>query len=354
MYAVAFDVDALEARGNPVPVLNDVAYDPAAGLAQYDISRDGTLVYRENLPARRPIGEIRWIDPSGKQQPLRTMAAEYASIPRLSPDGKKIVMAIRDAGTQDVWVYDPARDALTRLTFGEQAFVSPTWTPDGQYIVVGSISAGLFWVRADGASRVQPLVQTKMITFPGSFSSDGKRLAYYEVTGSAQIWTVSIESHDGLKGGTPERFLTSQASDTSPVFSPDGRWLAYESDESGRSEIYVRPFGTPTTVGGKWLISNGGGELPVWSRNGKELLYKSGDRIMSVSYTAQKDSFVTDKPRTWLAALGGAIGFDLAPDGHRVAAVMPVTSQGAPRQEHTLVFVQNFFDELRRRAPPSK
>jgi serine/threonine-protein kinase len=351
MFAMPFDLDTLEARGNPLPVLNDVAYDPAAGLPQYDVSRDGTLVYRENLPMRQPIAEIRWIDSAGTQQPLRAMPSEYASIPRVSPDGKKIVMAIREPGGQDVWVYDTGRDALTRLTFGEQAFVNPTWTPDGQNVVVGSIAAGLFWVRADGASRVQPLVQTKTISFPGSFSPDGKRLAYYEVSGSAQIWTVAIEQRDGLKGGTPERFLTSQSSDTWPVFSPDGRWVAYQSDESGREEVYVRPFGTPTATGGKWLISNGGGQFPAWSHNRSELLYKSGDRIMSVSYSAQKDTFVTDKPRTWLAALGGAIGFDTAPDGHRVAAMMPVGSQGAPRQEHTLVFVQNFFDELRRRVP---
>jgi len=351
MFAMLFDLETLETRGNPLPVLTDVAYDPAAGLAQYDVSRDGTLVYRENLPVRQPIAEIRWIDSAGKQQPLRAMPSEYASLPRVSPDGKKIVMAIREPGGQDVWVYDTGRDAMTRLTFGEQAFVNPVWTPDGQYIVVGSIAAGLFWIRADGASRVQPLVQTKTICFPASFSPDGKRLAYYEVTGSAQIWTVAIEQRDGLKGGTAERFLASQSSDTWPVFSPDGRWLAYQSDESGRDEVYVRPFGPPTTTGGKWLISNGGGQFPAWSHNGSELLYKSGDRIMSVSYSVQKDSFVTDKPRTWLSALGGALGFDMAPDGHRVAAMMPVGGQGPSRQEHTLVFVQNFLDELRRRVP---
>ena len=353
MFAMPFDLEKLETRGNPQPVLTDVAYDPAAGLPQYDVSRDGTLVYRENLPVRQQIAEIRWIDSAGKQQPLRAMPSEYASIPKVSPDGKKIVMAIREPGGQDVWVYDTGRDALTRLTFGEQAFVNPTWTPDGQHVVVGSIAAGLFWVRADGASRVRPLVQTKTICFPLSFSPDGKRLAFYEVAGSAQIWTVAIEQGDGLKGGTPERFLASQSSDTWPAFSPDGRWLAYQSDESGREEVYVRPFGTPTTTGGKWQISNGGGQLPVWSHTSSELLYKSGDRIMSVTYSAQKDSFVTDKPRTWLPTLGGAVGFDLAPDGRRVAAMIPVGSQAA-RSEHTLVFVQNFFDELRRRVPVTR
>jgi serine/threonine-protein kinase len=335
-------------------VLTDVAFDPAAGLAQYDVSRDGTLVYRENLPVRRPIAEIRWIDSAGKQQPLRAMPTEYASIPRVSPDGKKIVMAIREPGGQDVWVYDTGRDAMTRLTFGEQSFVSPTWTPDGQYVVIGSIGAGIFWVRADGASRVQPLVPTKTIVFVGTFSPDGKRLAYQEVSGSAQIWTVAIDSRDGLKAGTPERFLASPSSDTSPVFSPDGRWLAYQSDESGRPEVYVRPFGTPTTVGGKWLVSNGGGDSPVWSANGKELLYRAGDQIMSVSYSAPKNSFVTEKPRPWLTGVEGIVGFDLAPDGRRIAAMLPIASKGAPKQEHTLIVVQNFFDELRRRLPSAK
>jgi serine/threonine-protein kinase len=269
----------------------------------------------------------------------------------VSPDGKKIAMVVRQGAAQDLWVYDAGRDALTRLTFGEQAFVNPIWTPDGRFVVVGSIGAGVFWVRADGGTRIQPLVERKTIIFPVSFSPDGRRLAFYEVTGAAQIWTVAIEPGDGMKAGEPERFLTSQSSDNWPVFSPDGRWIAYESDESGRQEVYVRPFGTATTVGGKWLISNGGGSSPVWSPNGKELLYKSGDQVMSVSYTALKDSFVTEKPRTWLSALGGAVGFDLAPDGRRVAAVIPFGAKDAPKQEHTLVVVQNFLDELRRRVP---
>jgi serine/threonine-protein kinase len=198
---------------------------------------------------------------------------------------------------------------------------------------------------------VQPLVPTKQITFPGSFSPDGKHLAYYELTGSAQIWTVSIDASNGLKAGSPERFLTSPSSDTFPVFSPDGRWIAYQSDESGRQEIYVRPFGPSTTVGGKWLVSNGGGDFPVWSPNGKELLYRAGDQIMSVSYSAPNDSFVTEKPRVWLSGVEGIVGFDLAPDGRRIAAMLPVASKGALKQEHTLVVVQNFFDELRRRVP---
>jgi len=350
MFAIPFDVQTLEIRGNPVPVLNDVGYDPAAGLAQYDISRDGTLVYRQSLPSTRALAELRWIDASGKQQPLRTTPSEYLD-PSVSPDGKKIAMVIRESGTQDLWVYDTERDALTRLTFGEQSFVSPVWTRDGRFVVAGSIGSGLFWIRADGGGRVQPLVQAKAIAFPGSISPDGKRLAYFEVSGAAQIWTVAIETGDGMKAGTPERFLTSPFGDTSPVFSPDGKWLAYESNESGREEVYVRPFGTPTAVGGKWLISNGGGGSPVWSPNGRELLYRNGDSIMSVGYTAAKDSFVTDKPKTWLSALEGAADFGLAPDGRRVAAVMPIAAKGAPRREHTLVFVQNFFDELRRRAP---
>jgi serine/threonine-protein kinase len=354
MFAIPFDVHALDARGNAVPVLNDLGYDPAAGFGQFDISRDGTLVYRQNLPSRRAVAELRWIDTAGKQAPLRTEPAEYASLPRLSPDGKKIAMVVRQGAAQDLWVYDPGRDALTRLTYGEQAFVSPTWTPDGRFVIVGSIGAGVFWVRADGSTSIQPLVQRKAIVFPVSVSAEGRRLAFYEVTGAAQIWTVAIEPGDGMKAGEPERFLTSQSSDNWPVFSPDGRWIAYESNESGRQEVYVRPFGTPTTVGGKWLISNGGGSSPVWSPNRKELLYKSGDQVMSVSYSALKDSFVTEKPRVWLSALDSAMGFDLSPDGRRVVAVMPVTSKGVSTQEHTIVVVQNFLDELRRRAPISK
>ena len=139
------------------------------------------------------------------------------------------------------------------------------------------------------------------------------------------------------------------------MFSPDGRWLAYVSDESGKDEVYVRAFPQPASgQGGKWQVSNSGGHFPMWSRKERELLYHSGDQIMTVSYTVKGDSFVPEKPRLWTANLGGATWFDLAPDGKRLAVVMPVAAPEATKPGHEVTIIFNFLDELRRRAPIGK
>ena len=350
MFAVPFDLASRETRGTAVPVLNDIGYDQASGFPQFSISRDGTLVYRRVTENTRGAGRLAWIDVTGKPQPLPTKPLQYAGTPRLSPDGKKLSAVVRDGASQDVWVYDIERDAMTRLTFGSETFASTIWSRDGRYVVFGSIGNGLYWARADGGGEPRLLVPGKAITFPFSFSPDGKRLAYYDVSGTPQIWTVPIEPGDEPKAGTPERYLTSQFSETVPMFSPDGRWMAYESNESGRPEIYVRAFPAGSS---KWQISNNGGTWPIWSPNGRELLYRSGDQLVSVPYTAAGNSFVSEKPKIWLTTLGNAISFDLSPDGKRVLVVTP-TGGDVPKVEHTVVFVQNFFDELRRRVPTGK
>ena len=350
MFAVPFDLASRETRGTAVPVLNDIGYDQASGFPQFSISRDGTLVYRRVTENTRGAGRLAWIDVTGKPQPLPTKPLQYAGTPRLSPDGKKLSAVVRDGASQDVWVYDIERDAMTRLTFGSETFASTIWSRDGRYVVFGSIGNGLYWARADGGGEPRLLVPGKAITFPFSFSPDGKRLAYYDVSGTPQIWTVPVEPGDEPKAGTPERYLTSQFSETVPMFSPDGRWMAYESNESGRPEIYVRAFPAGSS---KWQISNNGGTWPIWSPNGRELLYRSGDQLVSVPYTAAGNSFVSEKPKIWLTTLGNAISFDLSPDGKRVLVVTP-TGGDVPKVEHTVVFMQNFFDELRRRVPIGK
>jgi Tol biopolymer transport system component len=259
-----------------------------------------------------------------------------------------------------VWVYDPQRDALTRLTFGG-ANRAPAWSPDGQYIVFYKPGLGIFQTRPDGASQPRALTGSKTSQLPWSFTPDGKRLAYSE---SSQLWTVPLDEQGGqLKAGTPEPFLRSPFSDLQPSFSPDGRWLAYHSDESGRREVYVRAFPPPSVSsagaageGGKWQVSNNGGEGPRWSRTGHELVYRAGDQLMTVSYAVNGSTFVADRPRVWIAALrfGGVDGdsWDLAPDGKRAAVV--IAEGSASQQEHVIVMLQNFADELRRRVPLGK
>jgi len=166
---------------------------------------------------------------------------------------------------------------------------------------------------------------------------------------------VPVENdRTGLRAGKPEVFLKTSSDERHPSFSPDGRWLAYVSDESGRFQVYVRTF---PDKGGKWQISNSGGAYPVWSRNGRELFFRTDDnRIMVADYTAKVDSFAAGKPRLWsekkLADLGlvGSGNYDVAPDGKRIAAVMPAEGPEVQQAQNHVIFLQNFFDEVRRRT----
>jgi hypothetical protein len=155
----------------------------------------------------------------------------------------------------------------------------------------------------------------------------------------------------------PEQFLKSQFNDDGAAFSPDGLWLAYHSNESGKDEVCVRAFPPPASgQDGKWQISNSGGTYPQWSRNGHELIYQTGvqpGQLMAVSYSAKGDSFVAEKPRVWIEKLGG-FDCDLPPDGKHVAVLTPVKLPEALNAEHEVVFFENFFDELRRCVPASK
>jgi Tol biopolymer transport system component len=349
LFAIPFDLDKLETRGTATSVLDQVAFRPNSSGADFDVSKTGTLIYRRGNGGSSGMRTIQWVDGAGKTETLLAKPGAYSHL-RLSPDGKRL--SFLDAGevSRDVWVYDARRDAMTRLTFGGR-HVSPIWSLDGRCIVFG-LPNGLYWTRADGAGQPQPLTQSKTTQIPVSFTPDGKRLAYEDYGGgNAQLFTVPVEDQGGqLKAGKPEQFLKTSFADQAPFFSPDGRWLAYESNESGKLEVYVRAFPPLSGQGGKWQISNSGGNNPLWSRNGHDLVYQSGDQIMAASYTVKGDTFVADKPRVWIAKLGGPY-WDLPPDGKRVAVLTPVKSAEAPKQEHEVVFIENFFDELRRRVP---
>jgi eukaryotic-like serine/threonine-protein kinase len=234
--------------------------------------------------------------------------------------------------------------------------VDPIWRPDGQYLAFGAIHKGLYLTRADGAGLPQPLSQGKNFQIPFSFAPDGNRLAYHEESASSPtIWTLPLENQHGkLKIGKAAQFLGNRFSSATPAFSPDGRWLAYVSNESGKNEVYLTAFPAPASgAGARWQISNSGGELPVWSRSRRELIYKEGDHLMAVSYRANSDIFAADKPRVWIAKLGGG-QFDVAPDGKRVVVLTPVDTADSPQGEHEVVMLLNFFDELLRRVPIGK
>jgi serine/threonine protein kinase len=356
LFAIPFDPDKLETRGTAMPMLEDVAAESLVGTGQFDVSRTGTLVYRRRTGGAATMMTLQWVDPAGKREPIGIKPGSYQS-PRLSPDGKRVTLTIGQGETSDIWVYNSQRDAMTRLTFGG-GYAYSIWSPDGQYVVFGCIGKGIFQARSDGAGQPQALIDGKL-QVPWSFTPDGKRLAYFEFTENTQLWTVPLEEQGGwLKAGKPEQFLKSRSTDVSPAFSPDGRWLAYTSNDSGRDEVYVRAFPPPASgQGGKWQISNSGGTGPRWSRTGHELMYRSGDLIMAASFTVNGDTFVPEKPRVWIAKLGGT-QWDLAPDGKRVvvliAVALPGGAESAPKPEHEIVMLLNFFDELRRKVPAAK
>jgi serine/threonine-protein kinase len=270
-------------------------------------------------------------------------------------------MTISDGKQQDVWNYEWARDTLSRLTFDPGDDGNPVWTPDGRRIVFQSRRAGdsasnLYWLRADGTGEVERLTESKNQQVPASWHLSGKFLAFTEnnpqTNGDLMILSMDGDDASGWKPGTPTAFLNDRFIENQPMFSPDGRWLAYASNETGRPEVYVRPFPGP---GGKWQISADGGFFPRWSRTQGELFYRALDNpIMVASYIVEGDSFRAEKPRLWSEArfiLSDAQrGFALHPDGQRVALAAVPETQAEPRQDK-VVFIFNFFDELRRIAP---
>jgi serine/threonine-protein kinase len=356
LFAVPFNVDRLEVHGTPVPVLDQIGYNPATGSAQLDFSQTGTLIYRSGQ-GLSGLFTVAWLDGAGKAQPLLAKPGNYGR-PSVSPDGQRLALEIAGGSGTDIGVYDWRRDTMTRLTFSGAA-EGPVWSPDGRYIVFRAIGEGTLVTRSDGGGKPQPLIQSKNLQYPRSFTPDGKRLAFQESGGGGyDLWTVPLEGDSaGLRGGKPEVFLQTLADERVPSFSPDGRWMAYSSDESGTFQIYVRAF---PDKGGKWQISNSGGTYPMWSHNGGELFFETLDNhIMVAAYTMKDDSFVADKPRVWSEKqLGGIVNavknVDLTPDGKRIIALMPAETAADQNAPHRVIFLENFFDEVRRKVPVGK
>ena len=251
-------------------------------------------------------------------------------------------------------MYDWKRDILNRLTSHDALDADPVWTPDGRRVTFRSTRDGvdnLFWQRVDETGAPDRLSSSKSPQWPMSWHPSGKFLAFRQIgekTGM-DIWILPMDGDEtsGWKPGTAYIYLAGALNETDAVFSPDGRWLAYESDESGRSEVYVRPFPGP---GSRSQVSAAGGQAPRWSRTSRELVFLSGDqKLMVAGYTVQGDAFRADRPRPWSDRAFTL--FDLHPDGQRAAVVadaQPPSSSSSNR----LVFVFNFEDEIRRLASP--
>jgi dipeptidyl aminopeptidase/acylaminoacyl peptidase len=302
---------------------------------------------------------VDWITPAGVSGQLRTTASDWSSI-HFSPAGDSVAMQIFDGAQWDVWLYEWTRDTLSRLTFDLADDEAPAWTPDGRRVTFASKrgdkkNENLYWQRSDGTGEVTRLTDRPLNQMPASWHPKGKLLAFVE-QGAQTAWDIMLltmegDEGSGLKPSKPSVFLNSPAIELEPVFSPDGKWLAYISNESGGYEIYVRPFPGP---GGKWQISSGGGVYPTWSKSRPELFYSATSdlQIMTASYSTQGETFRAEKPKPWSEQriVGRRVNrhYDLHPDGRRIAAARVDETQFQARHV-TLIF--NFLDELRRLAP---
>jgi Tol biopolymer transport system component len=349
LFGAPFDAARLELRGTPVPVIEGVAPGSGSGAGHYDISQTGVLVYQGGKGEQRAMA---WLDRAGRTSPLVTQPAMVnALFPRFSPDGKRVAFHLPGSKARDIWIYDIEHNSPTQLTFTPRGTTWFAWAPDGKHLAYGSATPpyGLWWIRADGSGEPQQLLEGRNTLFPASFAPDGTRLAYVESDDDILTLPLDLTDIEHPKPGKPEPFLATPAAEQDPAFSRDGHWIAYSSNESGRPEVYVRPF--PGT-GGKWRISTGGGLDPAWSRNGRELLFQGADgRVMITEYTAPGESFHSGKPHPWSPAkivVGAFPSFDLHPDNQRLMVTL------APEEENTgdvhAIFVLNFADELRRRV----
>jgi serine/threonine-protein kinase len=358
LFAAPFDLDRLELTGPPAPAIEALFSLNNVGAAQLAVSDTGTAVHVSGATVTN-AAPIVWLDQSGKTTTLRSTAADWSS-PSFSPDGTRLAMDISDGTQVDIWVYDWARDTLSRLTFDKADDSRPSWTPDGRRILFASKRGekgvpDLYWQRADGTGEVQKLTEGPNAKYGGSWHPNGKFLAYTELRpGTGQdvmILPMEGDESTGWKPGTPTAFLSAPYVEGSPMFSPDGKWIAYISNESGRNEIYVRPFPGP---GGKWQISNGLADDPNWSRTKRELLFASAadNRIMRAPYTVDGESFRAEKPQPWSDALFAARprppsrDFDLHPDGLRFAVAAGAANGDSQLDKVVLTF--NFFDDLKR------
>ncbi|HTY85149.1 MAG TPA: hypothetical protein VMB19_13075 [Silvibacterium sp.] len=351
LYAVRYDAEKAQVQGSPLPVLGGVAYSPTFGYAEADFSRTGDLLFRKH---RDNDVIAQWIDPSGRGAPMISKPGNYFW-PRLSPDRKRLAMSVIDSGETAVNIYESDSESFSRIQLSSAPCLS-VWAPNGRFLVMGCRGT-IVWVRADGTGKPQPLLEGNTIQVPWSFSPDGSRLAYHELGPSSglDLWTVPVHATtSGLTAGTPEVFLKTPAFEAYPTFSPDGRWIAYGSNESGTWEVYVRAF---PDNGHAVRVSNAGGRIPFFSPSRNELFYRTdSQRIMAATYSVEEGGFVVHSVKQWspvrLADTGVFANLDL--DGRQNRFVGLVTAPGADEDaDHHVMFIQNFAERVRMRLASS-
>src|SRR6185503_20629104 len=315
--ALPFDLARLETRGTPVTVVPDVVTTIKGGVNAF-VAGDGTLAYVLGTVEGTPRTLV-WVDRQGLETPIPTPPRPYL-LPALSPDGTRVAVFANDQ-QRDLWLWDLRRTTLTRLTSAPGVDVVHAWTPDSRRLIFTSERVGvrnLFWQAADGAGAVEQLTESPNIQYPTAVSPDGRTLIFAEEAPSTNNDVMMIEL-DGTRRVTP--LVQSTFNERNGIISPDGRWLAYEANDSGRFEVYVRPF--PDVSSGRWQVSTNGGTRPIWARSGQELFYVSPTGAIMGVGVARGPSWAATTP-TLLVKEGyftipiwWGRSYDISPDGQR-------------------------------------
>jgi serine/threonine-protein kinase len=348
LFAVPFDPKHLEVTGGAMVMVDGVveSFGGGTGAAQFGVSSTGTLVYvAGSATAKR---SLVWLDRRGREEILPIEPRGYV-YPRISPDGTRVALDVREQQNNAIWIWNFVHETLTRLTFEKDA-LNAVWTPDGKRIIFGAGQSGtrsLFLKSADGTGVAEPLTKANAVQFPQSVSPDGRFLIFRQETaatgGPTELMLLPL-----LGNREPRPLVESQSSfqQRDGEISPDGRWLAYQSNESGQSEIYVRPF--PDVGRGHWQVSISGGTQPAWSRTGRELYYVTSDQYLAEVIVQSADRFAPSKPATVLDVRQFFVrspgrSYDISLDGQRFLMIRDSAVSGVQAQ---LVIVEHWFNEL--------
>jgi len=365
--AVPFDARSREVTGTPVPLVEGIA-SGVSGAADYSVSRAGRLIYAEGAAAVAGVipWQLVWVDREGREDALPVPSRAYTA-PRISPDGRSVAVSVwRAVGvTADLWVYDVLSGAGQRLTYDDEANQAPIWTPDGGRILFSSTAGaprpasyvGNWWgnvysVPADGSGPPQRVTTSEESQPLTGVTPDGRLGLSTRVVDPGAQWDIMTLPLDGSGDATP--LVAGPFLRGSGDVSPDGRWLAYRSNESGEWEIYVQPFPGP---GARVPVSIGGGDEPVWSADGRELFYRGADDMMmaaTISGTAVPQ--VVERRALFSTAMYRRAGtaprvYHVAPDGRFLMMRQPGTGEDASEANEGIRVVLNWFEELRERVP---
>ena len=363
LMAIRFNPDTLERIGGHIPLIDDVYRVDPTSPTQLAISDSGTLAYLTGRMGTAYMGTLVWVDREGNEEPLGAPLNDYG-LPKISPDGNRVALTVRGDGNADIKIWDTTRNTLMGLTSDESDDDWPLWTPDGERILFSASredGESIYWIAADGAGEAEKLASWPNLSGPFDWDHEGKILFSWDLNRSSFITNIATMLMEG--DHTRQPLLEGQNNYDHPQISPDGRWLAYSSAESGSNQVWVRPY--PNINSKRELISTDGGYGPLWSQNGREIFYRNGDSVMATSVKTDPDFNPGEtrelfNGRYLFSSAGNALlpHWDIHPDEDKFLMIKAASvtdgesSDGSaadgPRK---IIIVTNWFEELKERVP---